>query len=145
MTFWKRVKKTRTCWLWKGATNFFGYGVLKIEGRHEKAHRVAWRLTNGRIPKNRWVLHRCDVGGCVRPSHLFLGTPKDNQADMIRKGRKRQVRGSEVVNAKLNEGLVREILKATGPIRAVGPMFGVSPITISRIRRGISWKHCVSV
>jgi hypothetical protein len=51
------------------------------------AHVVSYEIHNGRVPAGLRVLHRCDVGMCVNPSHLFIGTAKDNTADMIAKGR----------------------------------------------------------
>ena len=31
------------------------------------------------------MLHRCDVRPCLNPDHLFLGTQKDNMADLAAK------------------------------------------------------------
>lgn len=86
--FWNHVDKSGECWLWRASKNGNGYGTLYFNGKPgDGAHRVAWLIMNGAIPDGLRVLHRCDVRLCVRPDHLFLGTQKDNQADMARKGR----------------------------------------------------------
>lgn len=51
------------------------------------AHRAAFIVFNGQIPKGMCVLHRCDNRPCINPQHLFIGTQLDNVADMISKGR----------------------------------------------------------
>ena len=80
------------CWLWQKATDRHGYGVFTGRDRSwNLAHRFAWSRTYGPIPADMHVLHHCDVPRCVRPSHLFLGTYIDNNADMMRKGRHRFV------------------------------------------------------
>ncbi|NUQ92859.1 MAG: HNH endonuclease [Gemmatimonadaceae bacterium] len=86
--FWQKVEKTETCWLWTGARySATRYGQVILPGRVVRgAHRVAWELTHGPIPDGLFVCHRCDNKQCVRPDHLFLGTPKDNTHDMIAKG-----------------------------------------------------------
>lgn len=86
--FWTKVRKTKSgCWLWKGALYSNGYGVFSLDGKMTGAHRASWVLTFGSIPKGLCVCHTCDVRNCVRPSHLFLGTQKDNIHDCIRKRR----------------------------------------------------------
>jgi hypothetical protein len=71
------------CHLWNG-TRKGGYGQIA-----SCAHRLAWELANGPIPKGMQVLHRCDEPRCCNPDHLFLGTQAENMADMSRKGRAR--------------------------------------------------------
>lgn len=90
--FDKFVDKTSDpdgCWLWKGATvgNDPCYGGFIFDGKKQRAHRVSWILEHGQIPDGMCVLHHCDQRLCVRVSHLFLGTNKDNYDDMMAKHR----------------------------------------------------------
>lgn len=84
--FWAKVRKTRTCWLWTGATDGHGYGVFHIGERNDVV-RATHFAYEGLIPDGSYVCHRCDNPGCVRPSHLFIGTQLDNMRDASRKGR----------------------------------------------------------
>lgn len=77
------------CWLWTGALAGFGYGIAGGNRYRIKAHREAYRLFVGDIPRDLCVLHKCDVPSCCNPAHLYLGTILDNREDMIRTGRVR--------------------------------------------------------
>lgn len=99
--FWKKVNKTDTCWLWEANTNNKGYGTIwvKESGKKELAHRTAWFLETGEWPTEN-VLHTCDTTLCVRHSHHFQGTQRDNLKDMRNKGRGKGWKEGENNNAK---------------------------------------------
>jgi len=94
--FWALVDKKgkNDCWEWLGFRNVRGYGHFSVDSRAGKyrrksnSHRVSFMLyTNKPIPDGQLVCHKCDNKLCVNPKHLFLGSPKDNTWDMIKKGR----------------------------------------------------------
>ena len=66
-----------------------GYGVFSFNGAMRTASRVSWILAHD-DPGELFVLHACDTPLCVKPSHLHLGTQKDNMAEMSARGRGRK-------------------------------------------------------
>lgn len=109
-----------------------------------RSHRVAWELTNGPIPKGLCVLHRCDNPPCTNPSHLFLGTPADNTADKMAKGRHRSAEMGEVGGSKLSEMKVACIrflaARTTLPVVTIGMLFGVSHTAIQYVVAKRTWR-----
>lgn len=68
------------CLLWQ-STLVREHGVMKVHGKIEQAHRVAWEVERGRIPKGLWVLHSCGVSCCINVQHLRLGHRSENARD----------------------------------------------------------------
>ena len=134
---------TSGCWIWMGARDPYRYGVIWLDRRAVRAHRVAWKIYRGEIPPGKLVCHSCDVRQCVNPDHLFLGTPRENADDMILKGRSR--RGEKNHAARLTweqVQLMRKLLadgKLTQPEAAV--LCRVSIGTVNAIKRGKRWRE----
>lgn len=116
--FWAKVDKngplmegmSTNCWIWTASKNPQGYGYFGVGGSKVRAsHRVRWIMRHGKIPDGMLVCHECDNPNCVRLSHLFLGTNKDNSDDKIRKGRDSHLRGEGHRQAKLTDDQVAEM------------------------------------
>lgn len=140
--FWEKVNKTPGCWLWTGCI-VRGQGQFHpstLRGR-VKAHRYSYESVFGPIPAGLFVLHSCDVGHCVRPSHLHIGTLADNNREMLE--RNRQARGERHGNSKLTSARVAEIraiaLRRGRALRSIAGQFGVSARCVSHVLNGETW------
>jgi hypothetical protein len=97
--FMARVQvATSGCWLWDGDAERYG------NFRGVPAHRVSWELHQGPIGEGLYILHGCDIGGaeraaygCVNPSHIRPGTPKENAQDFARSTSSKLRRGGRGV------------------------------------------------
>jgi HNH endonuclease len=160
--FWNKVQVCEhgktcrdCCWLWIGAINKDGYGIMfktkapKVEWY--RSNRLAYELFVGPIPEGLHALHNCPGGdnpACVNYNgHLWLGTQAENNADKEVKGRggKRgghlaDRRGMSNGHARLPDETIAAIqaLYATGvwSQNRLAVFFGCGQSHISRIIRG---------
>lgn len=65
------------CHIWTGVIRD-GYGLFKIEGRVQSAHRVAYAWRHGPVPQGLVLDHLCCVRACVNPDHLEAVTQREN-------------------------------------------------------------------
>lgn len=148
--FWMKVNKRSLseCWEWTANVLSSGYGQFFYKGKRSYAHRVSYVICVGEIPKGLLVCHKCDNRKCVNPNHLFLGTQKENLADMKSKGRQRYVSGWRPLageknpQAKVDHIQVDEIrrLKGTCSYKEIGSRYGISASSVCLIINHKNWK-----
>ena len=129
------------CWIWIGSVIPSGYGKIMKDGKQCSAHRISYELFVGKIPENLRVLHKCDVPSCVNPSHLFIGTAKDNSQDMVNKKRHKAVHlyGEKNGFSKLDNLAVKEIRTSKLSYSALAKKFNVVKSTICYIKNNRQW------
>ena len=153
--FWEKVaiQRAEDCWLWMANKNNKGYGMFGLGSAvlgKGLAHRTSYELAFGKIPKGSWVLHRCDNPACVNPRHLFLGTPKDNVADMDAKGRRvlSGFKGEQIGTSKFTAAEItamRQAYVAGEKAAHIADRFGMKRSAISDVLGGRSWKHILGI
>jgi hypothetical protein len=132
------------CWYWIGSIDALGYGRFS-HLEESRAHRVSYRIFHGDIASSMKVMHKCDTRCCVNPAHLITGTQAQNVADMVSKRRQKptSLTGESNPMAKLTIAKVAEMRALVGAgarQRDMCSMFGVSPMTVSRVIRRELWK-----
>ena len=142
--FWSKVdiRGENECWEFKTGKSKNGYGTFRISPKQNMgAHRFAYLDKRGTIPLGLFVCHSCDNRLCCNPTHLWLGTPADNTADMIDKGRAAPAKGELNNSAKLTSAQVLAIRADTRSQRTIAKDYGVHNSVISRIKRRDIWSH----
>lgn len=133
------VGSSDECWEWTACVKSNGYGEMVLwRGRGEAAHRIAWVLEFGDIPAGMCICHECDNKTCCNPSHMFLGTHKDNMEDMVSKGRHNPVFGQ-----RSDKALTTRLVMIAKQMRAAGAKqtdiaahIGASQSWVSEVLRG---------
>lgn len=144
--FWSKVKKSDECWTWAGAITLQGYGSASYRGTNCTAHRLSYMIEHGEITKGMVIMHTCDNRACVNPSHLIMGTQKENVHDMHRKGRwnNNPLWGVQIGTAKLTEQEVLDIRRRYQDHEAnqyeLAKQYGISQRTINQIVHKYTWK-----
>lgn len=161
---WGEYKDISSCWNWPRSCTRAGYGQIsrKIDGSQRLlyAHRVAYEIANGSIPKGMEVRHKCDNPACFNPNHLCIGTHAQNMHDMATRRRSkigrryplgdahwtrkypdRVRRGEHNNKARLTAGDVMLIRKSCSSHAELARLYGVSDTCINAVRKMVSWKH----
>lgn len=74
--FWFKVYQRGDCWEWRGSRDRYGYGQLRVvtagrpRGQLRLAHRLAYELAVGAIPRGAVLDHLYHHPWGVRPSRL---------------------------------------------------------------------------
>lgn len=151
MSIWSRIerKEPNDCWLWQGAKNTDGYGIVSVvvAGKEttRRAHRLVYEMVNGPIADGMKICHTCDTPACCNPAHLWEGTHLENMEDMVAKGRGVGKNPGEAHGrSKLTEGQVRDARRRWRRGERTSDMakeFGVSSSVLQKAIDRETWSH----
>lgn len=140
------VRTQNGCLEWGGHRLPNGYGYYS----HRYVHRLSYEINFGDIPPGMLVCHKCDNPPCFEPSHLFVGTHKDNAQDCVRKGRNSRPprhSGETHRSARLTEADVREIRRQRDrygiKFSELARVFGVKKQAVRAAAIRKTWRHVV--
>lgn len=115
------------CWVWLGAKNLKGYGLVQRDGRGLSAHRWYYERRFGAVPDGLELDHLCRNESCVNPDHLEAVTAATNSQ------RRR--------SSKLTWNDVRAIRASGFGCAEVARRWGICESNASMVLRGETWKE----
>lgn len=136
------------CLTWPFHTDRAGYAKTSIKdgagrSKNKPVCQILCTHRHGPPPTPLHVsAHSCGKGhiACVNPRHLDWKTKKENTADMVAHGTRRQ--GEQIWRwVKITEAQAKEIKASNEPTDELAKRFGVTRSNINAIQAGKSWKH----
>lgn len=77
-----RVDLDGECWIFTGAHDSGGYGMIRYHGENHRCHVVTWEHENGKRPDGLVLDHKvCRRRECCNPAHLEAVTSSVNTHD----------------------------------------------------------------
>lgn len=134
----------KPCLLWTKAKSHNGYGLRKHKGKMVKAHRFSYCDAAGiglDEIKGQLVLHSCDTPACIEPTHLRLGSNKDNSVDMVQ--RDRECSGVLHRSNRLTETQVIEIFESTKTLHELAAIYSITFGMAGHIKQKRKWKKVI--
>jgi DNA-binding Xre family transcriptional regulator len=117
--------------------------ICRYNNISSSAHRIAWMIENGDIPKGQMVMHKCDNARCINHLHLELGTHKQNMKDRDERGR--TAKGARHGMCKLTEDNIKKIKQylrdGNKSGREIATEFQITSSQVSRIKVGKVWAN----
>jgi len=122
------VRTEQGCLEWAGYRNHKGYA--RFGKSHKSVSRRVLEASLGRkLEAGECALHRCDNPPCVAADHLFVGTIRDNNLDMARKGRSNP--------QKLTEGQIKAIREDSRAQVVIAKEYGISQQLVSFVKNRV--------
>ena len=77
----KCIRVESGCLEWQGAKSHGGYGRIMVDGVIYRVHRLMYEVCVGPIPHGAVLCHQCDNPPCCEPTHVVVGTMRQNSRE----------------------------------------------------------------
>lgn len=123
--------RTDGCWIWTGATDARGYGVIGLGRRKDgimPAHVASYETHEGQVPEGMVLDHLCRNPSCINPDHLEPVTLAENSR-----------RGSRAKITRQQADSIKQAVDGGRTQVSVADEYGLHPAHVSRIVSGKRW------